>query len=197
MDKKDVIKITLELIKEKKLEKSSIGEIVKRLESSPGNLYYHFRSKNEIYKEAADYSMTEIIKSLETVKFEKNNQDYLFELTEALIKFLEEKVEILFFLIIMKGSSYLENELNSERFLTIFSNTLLHKNHEKEYGKFAVLKLNMFLGSIYEVLYTNKLLNNKNLSKEEIEEICMTFWGKRISENYDIYVQNDLKVGLL
>ena len=62
MDKKDVIKITLDLIKEKKLEKSSIGEIVKRLESSPGNLYYHFRSKNEIYKEVVDYSMVEIIK---------------------------------------------------------------------------------------------------------------------------------------
>ena len=30
MDIEDVIKITLELIKEKKLEKASIGEIVKR-----------------------------------------------------------------------------------------------------------------------------------------------------------------------
>ena len=47
MDKKDVIKITLELIKEKKLEKASIGEIVKRLELSPGNLYYHFKSKSD------------------------------------------------------------------------------------------------------------------------------------------------------
>ena len=45
MDKKDVIKITLELIKEKKLEKTSIGEIVKKLELSPGILYYHFRNK--------------------------------------------------------------------------------------------------------------------------------------------------------
>ena len=68
MDKKDVIKITLELIKEKKLEKASIGEIVRRLKLSPGNLYYHFKSKNDIYKEAADYSAEEIIRSLDRVK---------------------------------------------------------------------------------------------------------------------------------
>ena len=39
------------------------------------------------------------------------------------------------------------------------------------------LKLNMFLGSIYEVLYINKLLNNRNLNEKEIEEIFMSFWG--------------------
>ncbi len=41
MDKKEVIQITLDLLKEKKLEKTSIGEIVKRLNLSPGSLYYH------------------------------------------------------------------------------------------------------------------------------------------------------------
>ena len=48
MDRKEVIKITLELMKEKKLEKTTIGEIVKRLDLSPGSLYYHFKNKSEI-----------------------------------------------------------------------------------------------------------------------------------------------------
>ena len=104
MDRKDVIKITLELIKEKKLEKTSIGEIVKRLESSPGNLYYHFRSKNEIYKEAADYSAQEIIDNLNRVQLIRTKEENLFMLTKTLIRFFEEREEILFFLISMKSS---------------------------------------------------------------------------------------------
>ena len=71
MDKKEVIKITLELMKEKKLKKTSIGGIVKKLELSPGNLYYHFRNKNEIYKEVVDYSYAKIIENLNKVKAEK------------------------------------------------------------------------------------------------------------------------------
>ena len=77
MDRKEVIKITLDLIKEKKLEKTSIGEIVKRLDSSPGNLYYHFKNKNEIYKEVLDYSTEEILKNLNRIKTEKNNTGFM------------------------------------------------------------------------------------------------------------------------
>ena len=50
----------------------------------------------------------------------------------------------------------------------------------------------MFLGSIYEVLYVNKLVNNRNLNEKEIEEIYMSFWGNDLEESYKIYEQNDL-----
>ena len=125
MDKKDVIKITLELIKEKKLEKTSIGEIVKRLDSSPGNLYYHFKSKNEIYKETADYSYTEIIKSLNNVKSENNRQSYLFRLTKTLIKFFEEREDILYFLMSIRGSYFFDKESGQQNFLVKFQKRLL------------------------------------------------------------------------
>ena len=104
MDRKEVIKITLELMKEKKLEKTTIGEIVKRLDLSPGSLYYHFKNKSEIYKEMADYSLEEITRNLNEVRTAESNKNKLFILTRALIKFLEEREEILFFLISMKGS---------------------------------------------------------------------------------------------
>ena len=49
----------------------------------------------------------------------------------------------------------------------------MNSGHEKQ----VLLKLNMFLGSVYEVIYVNKLLNNRNLNEEEIREMCVSFWG--------------------
>ena len=196
MDKKDVIKITLELIKEKKLEKTSIGEIVKKLDSSPGNLYYHFKSKNEIYKETADYSYTEIIKSLNNVKSENNRQSYLFRLTKTLIKFFEEREDILYFLMSIRGSYFFDKESGQQNFLAKFQKILSEEKPDTEQEKQISLKLNMFLGSVYEVLYVNKLVNKRNLNEEEIKEMCMSFWGNIEMENYKTYEQNSLKVGL-
>ena len=192
MDKKDVVKITLELMKEKKLEKTSIGEIVKRLDSSPGNLYYHFRSKNDIYKEVLDYSLDEITKYLDRVKTVGNKKNYLLSLTRMLIKTFEEREEILFFLIGIKGSYYLNKELDSPNFLMNFKNVLLDEKVYMGNEKLLTLKLNMFLGSIYEVLYVNKLVNKRNLNEKEIEEIYMASWGNDLEESYKIYEQNDL-----
>ena len=196
MDKKDVIKITLELIKEKKLEKTSIGEIVKKLDSSPGNLYYHFKSKNDIYKEVLDYSLDEITKYLDRVKTVGNKKNYLLSLTRMLIKTFEEREEILFFLIGIKGSYYLNKELDSPNFLISFKNALLDEKVYMGNERLLTLKLNMFLGSIYEVLYVNKLVNKRNLNEEEIKEMCMPFWGNIEMENYKTCEQNSLKVGL-
>ena len=148
MEREDVIKITLELMKERKLEKTSIGEIVKRLESSPGNLYYHFRSKNEIYKEVLDYSLGEITRCLNKVKTMGNKKNYLFALTEMLIKTFEEKEEILFFLIGIKASCYLDNGLDLPDFLMSFKKVLLNEKFYMGNEELITLKLNMFLGSI-------------------------------------------------
>ena len=196
MDRKDVIKITLELIKEKKLEKTSIGEIVKRLESSPGNLYYHFRSKNEIYKEAADYSAQEIIDNLNRVQLIRTKEENLFMLTKTLIRFFEEREEILFFLISMKSSCYLDKDTEPKNFLINFKEVLLNKECNMEYEKSIILKLRMFLGSLYEVLYVNKLVNNRNLDEKEIDEMCVSFWGDMQTENYGKHEYKNLKFGL-
>ena len=196
MDKKDVIKITLKLMKEKKLEKTSIGEIVKKLDSSPGNLYYHFKSKNEIYKETADYSHSEIIKSLNNVKSENNRQSYLFRLTKTLIKFFEEREDILYFLMSIRASCFFDKESGQQNFLAKFQKILSEEKPDTEQEKQISLKLNMFLGSVYEVLYVNKLVNKRNLNEEEIKEMCMSFWGNIEMENYKTCEQNSLKVGL-
>ena len=196
MDKEKVIKITLELLKEKKLEKTSVGEIVKRMESSPGNLYYHFKSKNEIYKETADYSHTEIIKSLNNVKSENDKQSYLFRLTKTLIKFFEEREDILYFLMSIRGSYFFDKESGQQNFLVKFQKILSEEKLNTEQEKQISLKLNMFLGSVYEVLYVNKLVNKRNLNEEEIKEMCISFWGNIEMENYKTYEQNSLKIGL-
>ena len=176
MERKDVIEVTLSLMKEKKLEKTSIGEIVKKLKTSPGTLYYHYKSKNEIYKEIMDYSSNEIIRVLEQVKFTHSKQDYLFSLTRKLIRFLEEKEEILFFLISIKGSYYAEKKPEAEFFLENLKRIILETETRFKCGKYMTLKLGMFLGSIYEILYMSKLVEKRNLTDEEIEEICIYFW---------------------
>ena len=196
MDKKDVVKMTLELMKEKKLEKTSIGEIVKKLDSSPGNLYYHFKSKNDIYKEVLDYSLDEITKYLDRVKTVRNKKNYLFALTRMLIKTFEEREEILFFLIGIKGSYYLNKELDSPNFLISFKNALLDEKVYMGNEKLITLRLNMFLGSIYEVLYVNKLVNKRNLNEKEIEEIYMASWGNDLEENSRKHEHKNLKFGL-
>ena len=196
MDKKDVIKITLELMKEKKLEKTSIGEIVKKLDSSPGNLYYHFKSKNDIYKEVLDYSLDEITKYLDRVKTVGSKKNYLLSLTRMLIKTFEEREEILFFLIGIKGSYYLNKELDSPNFLMNFKNVLLDEKVYMGNEKLLTLKLNMFLGSLYEVLYVNKLVNKRNLNEKEIEEIYMASWGNDLEENSRKHEHKNLKFGL-
>ena len=185
MDKKDVIKITLELIKEKKLEKTSIGEIVKKLELSPGILYYHFRNKNEIYKETVDYSHAKIIENLNKVKAERNIQSYLHSLTRSLIRFLEEREEILCFLLSMKCSYFLDKDPESQDILIKFKKILMERADSVKEEK-ILLKLSMFLGSIYEVLYMTKLVKKRNLNEEEIEEISESFWGKNILKNEHI-----------
>ena len=197
MDRKDVIKITLELIREKKLEKTSIGEIVKKLESSPGNLYYHFKSKSEIYKEVLDYSLEEMTKYMNKVKSGENKENYLFVLTRTLIKSFEKREDILFFLIGIKGSCYLDKELDSPSFLMSFRKELLNKKLYIGNEEMVSQKLNMFLGSIYEVLYVNKLVNNRNLNEKEIEEIYLSFWGNAAEGSYKIYSQGGLKADLI
>ena len=113
----------------------------------------------------------------------KNN---LFQLTEKLIRFLEKREDILFFLITMKGSSYLEKKSNSRDLLLNFKNMLVNQDLNTEHEKRIALKLNMFLGSVYEVLYENKLLKKRNLTSAEINEIYLSFWGNEGKEDNGI-----------
>lgn len=178
MDKNEVIQITLKLIKEKKLEGASVGEIIKKMDTSAGNLYYHFRSKNEIYGKITEYIFDEINETLKKVKVKRNRQKYLSELTKALIIFLEENDEILFFLINIRGSKYMDFKLNPPAYLSVFKKVLLKKESSVEDEKQIVLKLRMFIGAIYEVLYSSRFIEKRKLETEETEEICNIFWNE-------------------
>ena len=175
MDKEKVITTTLELLKTKKLEKTSIGEILKIVGVSSGNLYYHFKSKNDIYKEVLNYSFEEIIKTLSAVDLKRDTQNSLFNLSKNLIKFLEEREEILFFLMNIRGSSYLDDYIDISKFLLRIKNLYRKEITEFDTEKDFILKIRMFLGSIYEILYINKL-RNKKLTEKEIEKIFDIYW---------------------
>ena len=97
----------------------------------------------------------------------------------------------------MKGTCYLDEEINLNNFLEKFKNTLLNKKEDTGHVKRVDLKLSMFLGSVYEVLYMNKLGNKRNLDEEEIEEIYICSFGDNREERYRIYKQEELKLDLL
>lgn len=177
VDKNEVIQITLKLIKEKKLEGASIGEILKSMNASAGSLYYHFRSKNEIYGKITEYIFVEIDEILKEVKVKKDKQKYLSELTETLIRFLEKNDEILFFLVNIRGSKYMDLKPDPLSYLSVFKKVLLKKESSMEDEKQIVLKLRMFTGAIYEVLYLSRFTEERKLEAEEIKEICDIFWN--------------------
>lgn len=178
MDKNEVIQITLKLIKEKKLEGASVGELMKTMKTSAGSLYYHFRSKNEIYGKITEYIFDEINETLKKEKVKRNRQKYLSELTKTLIRFLEENDEILFFLINIRGSKYMDFKLEPLSYLSVFKKVLLKKESSVEDEKRIVLKLRMFIGAIYEILYLGRFTEEKKLEAEEIKEICDIFWNE-------------------
>ena len=183
MDKKEVIKTTLKLIHEERLENASVGKIVKSLGISPGVLYYHFKSKNEIFQNTVDYIFDEINKKLNTVKQEKNKKKYLFQLTKTLISFFETRDDILFFLVNARGSSYLDKSIDPLKYLEKYMIVLLNKGCSPKEEKEAKLKLRMFAGSLYEILYKSKLEEKRDLLEEEIEDMCEIYWGKDILRN--------------
>ena len=61
----------------------------------------------------------------------------------------------------------------------MLAGALEEKDSLEEENK-ILLKLSMFMGSIYGVLYINKLVKKKNLNEEEIQEISESFWGNNM-----------------
>ena len=175
MNKEKVIVTTLDVVKNKKLEKTSISEITKKSKMSPGNIYYYFNSKNDIYNEVAHYALDEIKKELCKLKLTGNKNNDLFSLTKKLITFLEKRDEILFFLVSASGSSYLDKNLDAIKALGVYKQILLNDSNGNKDRK-TMLKLRMFMSSLLEILYINVFVEKRNLSKEEIEEVCSFYW---------------------
>ena len=109
-----------------------------------------------------------------------NKQSYLFNLTETLIRFLEKQDEILFFLLSSKGTCFLDNDLELHSLMGNFKKIFLNNKFNVENEEKMMLRLRMLLGSVFEVLYANKILKERNLTHEEINEINTLFWGNNI-----------------
>lgn len=182
MDKERLITTTLNTVKNKKLEKTSIGEITKNLKMSAGNIYYHFSNKNEIYKATGEYSLNKIEKELCSTKLTGNKKDDLSRLTKRLIDFLEKRDEILFFLVSISGSSYLDKNLDILEALNVYRQVLLNNSSDKEEKK-MILKLRIFVSSLLEILYINVFVEKRKTSAEEMEEIHRIFLYGDTSES--------------
>lgn len=180
MTKEEVTKITLKVFRNNGLEKTTINEILKELDSkSAGNLYYYFKNKRAIYQETLNYVHEQILEKLAKVKKNKDELTYSLNLTKALISLFEDNEDMLFFLVNINGSSYIEKPIYTEfMFVKLREVFLVEKLGEK-----SDLKFQMFLGSIYKVVYVNKILKKRKLTKEEIEDLYEIFWGDNTKLN--------------
>ena len=90
--------------------------------------------------------------------------------------------EILCFLLSMKCSYFFDKDPESQDILIKFKKILMERTDSMKEEK-ILLKLSMFLGSVYEVLYMTKLIKKRNLNEDEIDEISESFWGKNMLKN--------------
>ena len=90
--KEDIIEVASHLFSEYTYLGASMSDIAKKLDITKAALYYHFKSKAEIYKKVLDKIFTELKSSIAGAFDEKTIDKKLYRLIQSYLDFgLEEK----------------------------------------------------------------------------------------------------------
>lgn len=190
MDTKEKILLgMLDLIYELGLEKASIGKLCKKVNISPGNIYFYFDSKKILIDTLYEYCILKLLDYLDqdSLLMGTNGDmkteifiDLLNKLIKRHIYFYELNPQILEFIVTSKSSYYLSNDIKKGRFKKnkAIGDFMERAVEEKIIKPISLDYITTFiLGVIYEFLREALMLNNIVLDEEGVENLTDMIWS--------------------
>jgi AcrR family transcriptional regulator len=175
--KEEIINVARKLFSEYTYLGVSMSDIAQKINVTKGALYYHFTSKNEIYKKVLDEVFTSLNTAVIESLDENNLKKRLFVLTENYLKFgFKEKNLIKAFMIKVSPS---DQEINDYvvalrgQIISLIEPTIKEMFAGKKNAKKIDTKMvtSLYIGMMHSLILEYSILNKKVNTKKVSEQI--------------------------
>jgi AcrR family transcriptional regulator len=175
--KEEIVNVARKLFSEYTYLGVSMSDIAQKINITKGALYYHFTSKNEIYKKVLDEVFTSLNTAVIESLDENNLKKRLFLLTENYLKFgFKEKNLIKAFMIKVSPSDQEINDyvvaLRGE-IISLIEPTIKEMFASKKNAKKIDIKMvtSLYIGMMHSLILEYSILNKKVNTKKASEQI--------------------------
>jgi AcrR family transcriptional regulator len=175
--KEEIVNVARKLFSEYTYLGVSMSDIAQKINITKGALYYHFTSKNEIYKKVLDEVFTSLNTAVIESLDENNLKKRLFLLTENYLKFgFKEKNLIKAFMIKVSPSDQEINDyvvaLRGE-IISLIEPTIKEMFASKKNAKKIDIKMvtSLYIGMMHSLVLEYSILNKKVNTKKVSEQI--------------------------
>jgi AcrR family transcriptional regulator len=175
--KEEIVNVARKLFSEYTYLGVSMSDIAQKINITKGALYYHFTSKNEIYKKVLDEVFTSLNTAVIESLDENNLKKRLFLLTENYLKFgFKEKNLIKAFMIKVSPS---DQEINDYvvalrgQIISLIEPTIKEMFASKKNAKKIDTKMvtSLYIGMMHSLILEYSILNKKVNTKKVSEQI--------------------------
>lgn len=186
--RKKIILGMLDLIYEVGLEKASMGKLSRKINVSPGNIYFYFAGKSEIIDTLFEYCMQGLVKYFDQERLMKVDMDteeeicreYIWDILKREVKFYQKNPKIFYFVVMSKSSFYLSTDIKKGHFkknkpIYYFIGILIKRKIIKTMEVEDVITFT--LGVLYEMLKESIMFGNIDLDDERIDKFIEIIWS--------------------
>lgn len=156
----------LQLMEEKSFEEISITDICKSSSINRSTFYDHFKDKYELLSGLMKDYKEEIKIHIETDKSFSNMKDYLFEIINLLLSYLEDNLKLYNTLSIIKKKNSLISDLLYDSLLETVTKYL--KNNYTNNSNLSIETISIFYVSGITNVITESIQNKKSFNKEKL-----------------------------
>ena len=156
----------LQLMEEKSFEEISITDICKSSSINRSTFYDHFKDKYELLLGLMKDYKEEIKMHIETDKSFSNMKDYLFEIINLLLSYLEDNLKLYTTLSIIKKKNSLISDLLYDSLLETVIKYL--KNNYTNNSNLSIETISIFYVSGITNVITESIQNKKSFNKEKL-----------------------------
>ena len=156
----------LQLMEEKSFEEISITDICKSSSINRSTFYDHFKDKYELLLGLMEDYKEEIKIHIETDKSFSNMKDYLFEIINLLLSYLEDNLKLYTTLSIIKKKNSLISDLLYDSLLETVIKYL--KNNYTNNSNLSIETISIFYVSGITNVITESIQNKKSFNKEKL-----------------------------